>query len=103
MSDIKPKDPGMAKLANRFWFWALVQVCVVIAIFAWRFHVAVSAYLTHPRDGDLYAHSWSFQAIVVLIFVVPRLFAGMAILLGLEWFAARIISKRQAMERSPSV
>ena len=85
----------MTSLKRKFWSYALVQTCVVAAIVGWHFYVGVSEYLAHPPDGDMYAHTWSFQAIVFAIFTLPRVLAGLTVLLGLEWFIARRISKRQ--------
>ena len=85
----------MKSLTHRFWFWAIVQACVVAAIFGWRFYAGTLEYLAHPTDGDLYAHTWSFQAMVFLMFAVPMFVGGMAIVLGLESIVIRMISKRQ--------
>ena len=87
----------MKSLTHRFWFWAIVQACVVAAIFGWRFYAGTLEYLAHPTDGDLYAHTWSFQAIVFSMFAVPMFGGGMAILLGLESIVIGLISKRQAI------
>jgi hypothetical protein len=85
----------MTRLAHRFWFWALVQTCIVAEIVGWRFYVGASEYLAHPPDGDLYAHTWSFQAIVFLIFTLPKIAVGVIALLGMEWFIARRMSKKR--------
>src|SRR5690242_5144485 len=84
----------MTRLAHRFLFWALVQICIVAVIVGWRFYVGVSEYLAHPPDGDLYAHTWSFQAIAFLVFAAPKIVVGVIALLGVEWFVARRRSKR---------
>ena len=85
----------MTRPAQKFWFWALVQVCIVAVIAGWRFYVGVSDYLAHPTDGDLYAHTWSFQAIVFLIFTLPNIAVGVAALFVSEWFIVRMVAKRQ--------
>jgi len=91
----------MARLTHRFWFLALMQICVIAAIVGWRFYVGVSEYLAHPPDGDLYAHTWSFQAIVFLVFTLPKILVGVAALLGVEWFIARVVSKRRIIDDKP--
>jgi hypothetical protein len=88
----------MTRFAHGFWFWALVQTCAVAAIVAWRFHLGVLEYLAHPPDGDLYAHTWSFQAIVFLIFTLPKIIAGVIALLGVEWFLGSRISKGKMID-----
>jgi hypothetical protein len=85
-----------------FWILAIAEACLVAAIFAWRFYVGASAYLAHPTDGDLYAHDWSFQAIVFLMYAVPRFLVIMAVLIGLDWLALRFISDRQKTSERPS-
>ena len=82
----------------RFWFWALTQIAILVVVVSWRFYVGVSEYLAHPTDGDLYAHSWSFQAIVFLVFTLPKIVVGVIALLGLEWLIARSISKRRMID-----
>ena len=87
----------MKSLTHRFWFWAIVQACVVAAIFGWRFYAGTLDYLAHPTAGDLYAHTWSFQAIVFSMFAAPIFVGGMAILLSLESIVIGMISKRQVI------
>jgi len=90
----------MKRLAHRFWFWALVQACLGVAILGWKFYAGTTEYLAHPSDGDLYAHTWSFQAIAFSFFAVPLFIVCMIVLLGVEWFIVRMISKRQVIESS---
>ena len=88
----------MTRLAHRFWFWAIVQICMVVAIAVCLFYIGVSAYLANPTDGDLYAHTWSFQAIAFLIFTLPKIVVAVIALLGIEWFIARRIAKRKVVD-----
>ena len=74
----------MKKSSSRFWLLALLQVCVIAAVFGWRFYVGTAAYLAHPTDGDLYAHDWSFQAIVFAVYAVPLFLVITGVLIGLE-------------------
>ena len=90
----------MARLTHRFWFWALMQVCIVVAIAGWQFYVGVSEYLAHPTDDDLYAHTWGFQAIVFLVFTLPKILVGLLVLFGVEWFIARRISKKRIIDET---
>jgi hypothetical protein len=92
----------MKKLALKFWFWALVQACIVAAFVGWRFYMGVSEYLAHPPDGDLYAHTWPFQFIVFLIFTLPKIGVSVIALLGAEWFVVRVISRRQVLDEKSS-
>jgi hypothetical protein len=61
------------------------------AVFGWQFYVGTSAYLAHPTDSDLYAHDWSFQAVVFSLYAVPRFLLIMAALFVFDWFALRLI------------
>jgi uncharacterized membrane protein len=81
----------MKKIPRLFWTLAIVEACIVAAVFGWRFYVGTSAYLGHPTDGDVYAHDWSFQAVVFSLYAVPLFLIIMAVLLGLDWFALRLI------------
>ncbi len=92
----------MTRLRQKFWFWALVQACIVAIIVAWRFYIGVSNYLAHPTDGDLYAHTWSFQAIVFLVFRLPIILLAFGAWLGLERLAARLLSHRRLTNETAS-
>ena len=81
----------MKKLPRHFWTLALIEASIVAAVFGWRFYVGTSAYLAHPTDGDLYAHDWSFQAVVFSLYAVPRFLIIMAVFLGVDWFTLRLI------------
>jgi hypothetical protein len=70
---------------------ALVEACIVAAVFGWRFYVGTSAYLAHPTDSDLYAHDWSFQAVVFSLYAVPRFMLIMVAFFVFDWFALRLI------------
>jgi hypothetical protein len=62
--------------------WALL--CV--AHFVLRTH----SILTGPRDGDLYAYTWSFQLVAFLVFRFPLWCLGLAAGLSAElWYFAR--------------
>jgi hypothetical protein len=81
----------MKKLPRHFWTLALVEACIVAAVFGWQFYVGTSAYLAHPPDRDLYAHDWSFQAVVFSLYAVPRFLLIMTALFVFDWFALRLI------------
>ncbi|HXT13423.1 MAG TPA: hypothetical protein VN873_17840 [Candidatus Angelobacter sp.] len=73
------------KISSRqFWLLAFAQACLVAAGFAWRFYAGTKEYLAHPTDGDLYAHHWSFQAVVFAFFKVPLFLVVVGVLIGLE-------------------
>jgi hypothetical protein len=55
-------------------------MALVIAHYILRTH----SILTGPRDGDLYAYSWSFQGIVFLIFVFPFWLIALCAMIALE-------------------
>ncbi len=88
----------MTRFAHKFGFWALVQVCILVAIIGWRFYTKTYECLANPRDGDLYAHTWSFQAIAFSVFAVPLCIVVMVVLLWLERFTIRKISKRKVID-----
>jgi hypothetical protein len=81
----------MKKLPRLFWILALVEASIVAAVFGWWFYIGTSAYLAHPTDSDLYAHDWSFQAVVFSLYAVPLFLIIMAVLIGLDWLALRLI------------
>jgi hypothetical protein len=91
----------MTRVARKFWVWAIAQCCLVAVFAAWKFYTGVADYLAHPTDGDLYAHSWSFQAIVFLMFTLPKILVGLVAIFGLEWFIVRAISRRQMLYEKP--
>jgi hypothetical protein len=51
------------------------------------------AYLVKATDGDLYAHTWSFQLTVFVVYLVPAVALFVALvaleLLVSSWFAGR--------------
>ena len=82
--------------SKEFWKLGLLQVVVLLAFLGWKFYATTSAYLAHPGDGDLYAHSWWFQGIVFCIFGLLPALVGMSLLLGVEWF---IVGKIQTWNK----
>jgi hypothetical protein len=74
---------------TKFWKWGLLQVVVLLVFLTWTFYTGTSAYLSHPNDSDLYAHSWSFQGIVFCIFGLLPALVGISLVLGVEWFIIR--------------
>jgi hypothetical protein len=63
---------------HRFWLLALIQLIALACWFVPWFYLKASAYLAHPTDGDLYAHTWPFQIMVGLLY-----FLGDVVLLSL--------------------
>jgi hypothetical protein len=66
-----------------FKFVACIQVAVLFALFFVWWVVNTLAYLAHPKDGDLYAHHWSFQVMNGAVYLFG-LSVAVAILLFLE-------------------
>ena len=84
----------MNRLAHKFWIWALVQGLIALLIVGWRFYVGRADYLLHSLDGHSYHFTWSFHSTGFLAYSLLFL-GGVGVLIGLEWFVARKISKRQ--------
>jgi hypothetical protein len=82
---MKPKHVYLASVAA----WALL----CLGHFVFRTH----AFLTGPRDGDLYSYSWSFQSVMFLIFRFPLWFVALALVLLFEiWHFSRCETKEIA-------
>ena len=69
---MKPKHAYLASAA----IWALL--CVA------HYVVHTLAVLAGPRDGDLYAYSWSFQAITFALVFLPIWFIALCIVIAAE-------------------
>jgi hypothetical protein len=93
----------MKKSTRFFWICALVQVFVVVVLLTWHFYVWTKGYIAHPTDGDMYAHTWSFQTMVFCIFQLLPAFVVLGVLFTLEWFAlCFILNRRQHTNEKPS-
>ena len=84
----------MKRLAHKFWIWALVQALIALLIVVWRFYVGRSDYLIHSLDGHSYHFTWTFHSTGFLAYSFLFLVL-VGVLIGLEWFVVRKISKRQ--------
>jgi hypothetical protein len=62
------------------------QFAVLAVSLAHWFYVRTSTYLAHPHDGDLYAHTWSFQFLACSLY-----FGGAAIAFGAIVFAESVV------------
>jgi hypothetical protein len=68
-----------------FWIVALFQAAVVFGTLGVWYYGRTVANLANPSDGDLYAHSWSFQIMVFLVVYLPTTSILFAALLALEF------------------
>ena len=74
---------------------ALVEFLVILAcVVAW-FAVRTVNYLAGPPDGDLYAQTWGFQAIVFVIFYFPRTMLAIGV-----WLVAQSAFIRRRRSRA---
>jgi hypothetical protein len=86
----------MKERSARFWKWGLLQILILVVFLGWRFYFGTSAYLAHPNDDDLYAHTWSFQGIVFCIFRLLPALVCMSFVLGIEWLVVRKVPGRES-------
>ena len=89
----------MKKIERRFWFFALVQLCIILALLIWRFYVAASYTIAHPNQADAYVvFTWSFQIMQFCICWLIPAFVAIGLLTALEWCIVRSISKRRTAD-----
>ena len=62
----------------------IASVALWIALVTAHYILRTHLILTGPRDGDLYAYSWSFQGLVFLIFVFPFWLFALCAMIALE-------------------
>jgi hypothetical protein len=86
----------MKKSSRHFWIWAAIQIIALAAIFGGWFVFVTLRYLAHPTDGDLYAHSWSFQAIAFCFYGLPLFIVVSFILIAIERAIFHFIQRRQS-------
>jgi uncharacterized integral membrane protein len=58
------------------------------------YYLDTAAYVAQPPDGDLYAHTWSFQALNFTVSKLPFALLALGSLLGLEYFIFNVLSRR---------
>ena len=78
------------------WFWwaALGQALVLLGSLGGWFLVRTRAYLAAPSGGDLYAHTWSYQALMFFITYGATAVLLFVLLISFEfivwnWFTSR--------------
>jgi len=69
----------------------ILWMILMVAHYIFRTHSILSG----PRNGDLYAYSWSFQAIVFLISIFPFWLAALCAMIVLEVYYLRTHSQKQ--------
>ena len=82
---------------------ALIQTAIFGIVFGIWFYFSTRAYLAAPSDGDLYAHTWSFQALNVCVFYLPPCIAALTMLLLIERVALRRWGKKQIDHETQSL
>jgi hypothetical protein len=50
---------------------AVLQLIVTVSAMGGWFTLRTAQYLAGPPDGDIYAQTWGFQAIVFVMFYLP--------------------------------
>jgi hypothetical protein len=82
---------------NGFWVAVICQAILLLGTLSVWYFIRTAAYLAKPTDGDLYAHTWSFQAMVFVVYLVPAVALFVALialeLLVLSWFPGRRTNK----------
>lgn len=80
---------AMTFFTKNFTKLVLGQISIwVVACSLW-FYIPARAFLAAPATGDLYAHSWSFQAFSFFVFRFPWCFLGLCSLLMAEVMVLR--------------
>ena len=80
--------PPLGNMKAKHWYLATIALWVLMCLahFIFRTHSILSG----PRDGDLYAYSWSFQTMAFLIFRFPLWCLALALGLAAElWHFSR--------------
>ena len=87
----------MSKLKRHFGKLALVQVGIFIVALSVWFFITTRSYLAAPTDGDLYAHTWSFQVLNFCVFYFPPCVCALALLLLTEWLLLRLLNGKHVV------
>jgi hypothetical protein len=79
---------------KRFWWAAFSQAVVVFGALGTWFFFTTRTYLANPPDGDVYAHTWSYQALAFFITYGAWAVLLLVVLIALEltvwsWFTSR--------------
>ena len=64
--------------------WVVAKIGIWLVLCAAHFVFRTHSILSGPKEGDLYAYSWSFQAIMFLIFRFPFWLIALVILFRAE-------------------
>lgn len=50
-----------------------------------HFYFRTTSILNGPHEGELYAYTWSFQALSFCVFRLPLWVVGLVLIVGMEW------------------
>jgi hypothetical protein len=93
----------MSRFERKFMRLALIQAGIsAVALTIW-FFVTTRAYLAAPPDGDLYAHTWSFQAMNFCMFYLPPYIFILCALLLTERAVLRRLGQRKMNQEAQSL
>jgi hypothetical protein len=88
--------------SSKFWWAALGQVVVAFAALGGWFVHRTQGYLAVPTDGDLYAHTWSYQALTFFMTYGAVAMLAVLLLICLEFIALNWLTwRRENGNRAP--
>jgi hypothetical protein len=85
----------MNRFERQFVKLVLMQSGIFIVAFGIWFYLTTRAYLAAPAEGDLYGHTWSFQALNVCMFYLPPCVVALTVILLVERVVLRRWEKRK--------
>jgi hypothetical protein len=91
------------RVFSRKFSWAAVaQVVVAFAALGGWFVHRTQGYLAAPTDGDLYAHTWSYQALAFFMTYGAVAMLAVLVLICLEFIALNWLTcRREIGNRAP--
>lgn len=68
---------------------AVLQLIVTVSVIGGWFALRTAEYLAGPPDGDVYAQTWGFQAVVFVMFYLPWALLAVGSLIVIESYVLR--------------
>ena len=93
----------MKKLMRSFWFWALIQFCAILSALLAYWYPGAADCIAHPTHVDAYfVYTWSFQIMVFGIFWFVPMLVVFGVLVFIERFLMRFISRKRRLSEQTS-
>jgi hypothetical protein len=93
----------MIKSMKSFWFWAVVQFCVILSALLAYWYPGAASYIAHPTHVDAhFVYTWSFQIMVFGIFWFLPMLVVFGILVFLERSLIRLILRKRELKEQKS-